>query len=110
MINLALKPTEQTGKGLVLTKAVLNAAERLGLTARALSRVIGVSEPTISRMKKGDFVLGEGSKPYELAVLLVRVFRSLDAISGGDERVARFWLFGPNTALGALPPKGLSQL
>ena len=103
MINPVLKPTEQTGKGLVLTKAVLNAAERLGLTARALSRVIGVSEPTISRMKKRDFVLGEGSKPYELAVLLVRVFRSLDAITGGDERVARVWLLGPNTALGGTP-------
>lgn len=87
----------------MLTKAVLNAAERLGLTARALSRVIGVSEPTISRMKKMDFVLGEGSKPYELAVLLVRVFRSLDAITGGDEWVARVWLLGSNTALGGTP-------
>ena len=103
MINLAHKPTEQTDRGLVLTKAVLRVAERLGLTARVLARVIGVSEPTVSRMKKGDVLLEDGSKPYELAVLLIRVFRSLDAITGGDERVARAWLVGPNTALGGTP-------
>ncbi|MDZ4095945.1 MAG: MbcA/ParS/Xre antitoxin family protein [Paracoccaceae bacterium] len=103
MIHLAPNHHEHLGKGLVLTKAVLRAADRLGLTARVLSRVIGVSEPTVSRMKKGDFLLEERTKPYELAVLLVRVFRSLDAITGGDERVARAWLSGPNTALGGTP-------
>jgi hypothetical protein len=103
MVRLAPNLSEHTGKGPVLTKAALRAAERLGLTARVLSRVIGVSEPTVSRMRKGDFLLEEGSKPYELAVLLVRVFRSLDAITGGDERVSRAWLAAPNTALGSTP-------
>lgn len=103
MIHLAPNLSENTGKGIVLTKAVLSAADRLGLTARALARVIGVSEPTVSRMKKGEFLLDEATKPYELAVLLVRVFRSLDAITGGDERVGRAWMAGPNTALGGSP-------
>jgi len=103
MTALAPKPADHPARGPVLTKAVLGAADRLGLTARVLSRVIGVSEPTVSRMKKGAFLLDEGSKPYELAVLLVRVFRSLDAITGGDERIARAWMAGANTALGAIP-------
>ncbi len=93
----------EPARGMVVTKAVLRAAERLGLTARTLARVIGVSEPTVSRMKRGDFVLEDGSKPFELAVLLVRVFRSLDAIAGGDETVVRAWMGSPNAALG-LPP------
>lgn len=103
MINLAYHVTEQPKAGPVLTKAVLNAADRMGLSARVLARVIGLSEPTVSRMKKGDFRLDEGSKPFELAVLLVRVFRSLDAITGGDAAVTRAWLTGPNTALGGNP-------
>jgi hypothetical protein len=91
------------GRGAVLSKAALAAADRLGLTARALARIIGVSEPTISRMKRGDLGLEEGTKPYELAALLVRAFRSLDAVTGGDERVARAWMQAENLALGGVP-------
>lgn len=87
----------------VVTKAALRAAERLGLSARVLARVVGVSEPSVSRMKRGDFALDAGSKPYELATLFLRVFRSLDAITGGDESVARLWMGAENTALGGRP-------
>ena len=90
-------------RGPVVTKAVVNAAEHLGLNSRSLAKVIGVSEPTISRMKSGTYALDEGSKPYELAVLLVRVFRSLDAISGGDPATVRGWMTSRNMALGDTP-------
>lgn len=87
----------------VVTKAVIAAADRLGLSARQLSAVIGVSEATLSRMKRLDFRLERGTKPFELSLLFIRLFRSLDAITGGDEAVARAWLKGDNTALGAAP-------
>ena len=90
-------------RGPVLTRAVLGAASRLGLSARQLSRVIGVSEPTVSRMKKGSYALEDGSKPFELAALLVRVYRSLDAITGGDETVSKGWMKAENTALDGVP-------
>ncbi|WP_312417167.1 MbcA/ParS/Xre antitoxin family protein [Shinella sp.] len=95
------KPALQANaEGVVLTKAAVNAAERLGLTARILSAVIGVSEATVSRQ---DVLLERGTKPFELAVLLVRLFRSLDAITGGDEGVARAWMSAENTVLQARP-------
>ena len=98
------KPIPQAGaEGVVITKAAVNAAERLGLTARILSSVIGVSEATVSRLKRQDTLLERGTKPFELAVLLVRLFRSLDAIAGGDEGVAKAWMTAENTALGARP-------
>ncbi|MFA7413872.1 MAG: MbcA/ParS/Xre antitoxin family protein [Rhizobium sp.] len=87
----------------VVTKAVVNAAERLGLSARALASVLGVSEASVSRMKRLDFTLERGTKPFELALLFIRVFRSLDAIAGGDEAVARAWLRNVNTSLGGVP-------
>jgi hypothetical protein len=87
----------------VLTKAVLRASNRLGFSARVLSAVIGLSEATISRMKRGDYVLEENSKAFELSALLVRVFRSLDAITGGDDAVSRSWMKNPNTVLGGPP-------
>jgi hypothetical protein len=88
---------------LVLTKAVLRASDRLGLNARVLSDVIGLSEATISRMKRGDYMLEESSKAFELSALLVRVFRSLDAITGGDDAVSRAWMKNPNGVLGGAP-------
>jgi DNA-binding XRE family transcriptional regulator len=99
------QPTERPGakEAAVITKAAVNAADRLGLSARTLAAVIGVSEATVSRMKRQDLNLERGSKSFELAILLVRLFRSLDAIVGGDEAVARQWLRNRNLALGAAP-------
>jgi hypothetical protein len=54
-------------------------------------------------MGSGDYVLARGEKPFELAVLLVRLFRSVDAIVGGDEATAQSWLRSENTALGGAP-------
>ncbi len=95
--------TVRAEEGAVVTRATLRAAARLGLKARKLAQVIGVSEPTVSRLKSGSVVLERGSKSFELAILFVRLFRSLDAVTGGDETVARAWLVNPNTALGGAP-------
>jgi transcriptional regulator with XRE-family HTH domain len=96
--------------GAVLTKAVLRAADRLGLSGRLVADIVGVSEATVSRWKRGESLLEPGSKPFELAALLVRTFRSLDAITGGDEAVARRWLAAPNTALAARPVERMTQV
>jgi Protein of unknown function (DUF2384) len=87
----------------VLTEAVIRAADQLGVSARSLSAVLGVSEATVSRMRRRDFALERGTKPFELGVLFVRLFRSLDAIVGGDETVARTWIKNQNLALEARP-------
>lgn len=90
-------------RGTILTKAVLRAAERLGISGRRLAEIVGVSEATVSRWKRNEAALEPGSKAFQLAALFVRIFRSLDAITGGDEAVARLWLTAPNTALAARP-------
>jgi Antitoxin Xre/MbcA/ParS C-terminal toxin-binding domain/Antitoxin Xre-like helix-turn-helix domain len=86
-----------------LSKATVRAAQKLGLKNRTLAAIVGLSEPTISRMSKNEFVLSRGDKPFELSVLFVRLYRSLDAIVGGDEKVARAWLNNQNSALRDAP-------
>ena len=86
----------------VVAKAALSAAERLGLTNRQLAAIIGSSEASVSRMRHGRGV-GPASKEGELALLLVRLFRSLDALVGGDEAHARAWLHAENDHLGGVP-------
>src|SRR5712691_829089 len=95
--------TNQNSEELVISRAVLHAGSRLGLTNKIIARVVGVSATSISRMSRGRYRLVRGGKPFELAALLIRLFRSLDAIVGGDEGTARSWLRSDNTVLGAAP-------
>jgi hypothetical protein len=87
----------------VATKAVLRAAARLGISNKALGRIIGLSEATVSRMGAGTYALTPGTKAFELSVLFVRLFRALDTIAGGDEAVASAWLKNGNAGLGGTP-------
>ena len=94
----------------VLTKAVIGAADQLGVSARSLSAILGVSEATVSRMRRSDFLLERGSKPFELGVLFVRLFRSLDAIVGGDQSVAKAWIRNANVALDGRPLEKIATI
>ncbi|HSQ63518.1 MAG TPA: antitoxin Xre-like helix-turn-helix domain-containing protein [Polyangiaceae bacterium] len=86
----------------VVTKATRRAAAALGLSQKELARVIGVSEATVSRWSSGK-LLDAQSKEGELALLLVRVFRSLDALVGGSDAKARAWFGAHNVHLGGVP-------
>ncbi len=92
-------PAEAEGR--VLAKAAFRAAAALGLKQAELARIIGVSEATASRMRDGGFALA--GKPFELAACLIRVYRSLDAITGGDAASMRGWMAAANRDLGAIP-------
>jgi transcriptional regulator with XRE-family HTH domain len=100
--TLATHP-DPRADGALVTKAVLRAAGRLELSNKELARILGLSESTLSRMAAGSYVLAPEQKPYELALLLVRLYRSLDSIVGGDAAAARAWLRAENRALGAVP-------
>ena len=58
-------------------KAALRAASQLGMTNKAFANVVGLSEATISRMRSKEYELHPDQKSYELAVLFVRLYRSL---------------------------------
>src|SRR4051812_46022707 len=83
LMKPALQP--HADPGVVLAKAVMRASALLGLSGAALARVIGVSEPTVSRILRGERPLPPTTKEGELAALLVRVYRSLDALVGNDD-------------------------
>jgi transcriptional regulator with XRE-family HTH domain len=86
----------------VLTRAVLAAAGQLGVRPRQLAAVLGVSEATVSRLPRGRG-LAPASKEGELALLFVRLYRSLDALVGGDDDKARAWLHANNDHLRGIP-------
>ena len=87
----------------VLSEAVAHIAELWRWSNARLGAVIGLSGPTVSRLRAGQYRLEPGSKPFELAQHLLRLFRSLDAWLGGDDASARSWLATPNLDLGGAP-------
>ena len=93
--------SQTNAPGRVAAKAVFRAAHELDLTQRELARAIGVSEATVTRMKDGGYELD--GKPLELALCLIRVFRSLDAIAGGEAGTTKGWMRHPNAVLGGVP-------
>ena len=87
----------------VLSKAVVRAARLLACTQRDVAAVLGISEATASRLFAGKYLLSaDRAKEWELALLFVRLFRSLDAL-WGHEATARQWLASPNLALDGRP-------
>lgn len=101
----ALAPQPAT----VLTRATLRAAQHLGLSQKHLAQVIGVSPASLSRLGKTRWIDPEG-KEAELALLFLRLYRSLDSIVGGDAEAARAWLHGPNDHLGGVPSELIGQV
>ena len=108
-------PVEEVDRSQVLGKATGRAAEGLGLNGRLLALTLGVSEPTVSRILRGERGIDPQSKPGQLSLMLVRVFRSLDALVGSDATHRVAWMGAHNSALNGVPsalilsPEGLAR-
>lgn len=98
-----------TAASAVLTKATLRSASLLGLSNSALAKAVGLSEASISRMTNGAKAFEVGSKPAELAALVIRVYRSLDALVGNSEAHRRLWMTSYNRALNATPKDAIQS-
>ncbi|HEY4956019.1 MAG TPA: antitoxin Xre/MbcA/ParS toxin-binding domain-containing protein [Gemmatimonadaceae bacterium] len=97
-----LHPPSKPEPAPILAKAAVNAAARLGLRNKQLAEIIGTSEASVSRLRSGRGLDPE-RKEGELALLFLRLYRSLDALVGGDDAKARDWLHAANDHIGGTP-------
>ncbi len=96
-------PRTSPDPAVVLTKATIRAAEQLGLSNAELAVIIGISGPTVSRLKSNGRTIRPESKEGELALMLIRLFRSLDPLIGGDHLKRKSWMGSYNKALLGIP-------
>jgi hypothetical protein len=87
----------------VLAKALVRAAQALALSQVEVAAILGSSPASVSRTFAGERSLDPGSAEGRHALLLLRVFRSLDTLVGGDAQKARLWLRALNRHLGRAP-------
>ncbi|MBX5463780.1 MAG: DUF2384 domain-containing protein [Steroidobacteraceae bacterium] len=91
-----------------LSKAVVRAAALLGVRQSQLANILGISTASASRLVAGEYRIQPNRKEWELALLFVRLFRSLDALLGHGAQ-AHTWLNSRNLALGGTPAELLAS-
>lgn len=87
----------------IVTNGIMRASFELGLKGIQVAQILGISPSTISRMRAGTYQLAEGTKPYELAMLLLRVHHNLKNVMGGNVDALRNWMATTNKELGDIP-------
>ena len=90
--DTAARPNE------VLSRALVKAGRELGLTQADLGAVIGRDRTALSRS-----AVEPESKSGELALLLIRAYRALFVLVGGDPRQMKHWMHTRNRHLGGIP-------
>ena len=90
--------TSRIDPGQTLTKAFLNAGKDLGLNRAALGQVIGKDRSTLTRGQ-----IDPDSKAGELALMLVRCYRALFVLVGGEPEQMRHWMHASNHNTGGVP-------
>ncbi|MCB1759418.1 MAG: DUF2384 domain-containing protein [Gammaproteobacteria bacterium] len=96
MANTATALTES--KAVVLGEAVLNAGARLGLSPHEVGRIIGRNRTTIVRNG-----IDPATPNGQLAMLLVRIYRSLFVLVGGQDEEMRHWMHTRISTLQGIP-------
>jgi hypothetical protein len=93
----------------VLANALLKLKDLLQLSSDDLGKIIGVHRNTITRLlKKGE--IDSLSKEGELSLLLIRVYRSLYALNGGDMQAIRHWLNTYNRHIQDIPIEAIQSV
>lgn len=94
----------------VLTTALLRAAQRLHLSRQELSAIIGPSEASLSRLFSKAALLDPASKEGQLAILLIRLYKNLDVLFGGNSAQCELWLRSDNEHLDQHPIKLIQSI
>jgi predicted transcriptional regulator len=98
MMNIKSKPKDSH----VLAVALDNLKDLLNISSEDLGQIIGVHRNTITRLlKKGE--IDPKSKEGEFSLLLIRVYRSLFALNGGNKEAIRHWLTTNNRHVQGVP-------
>ncbi|MCB1848769.1 MAG: DUF2384 domain-containing protein [Halieaceae bacterium] len=89
----------------VLAKSAYAAGEYLGLNRTEVGEVVGRTRSSIDRNG-----IDPQTKSGQLALLMVRIYRSLYALMGGDKDNMRHFMHTPNHGTGGVPAEQLRDV
>lgn len=94
-----------SSKSRVLTRALLNAAGEMGISKARLGTIIGKDRTVFARTG-----INPDSKAGELALLLIRCYRSLYALVGGNQEQIHHWMNTENKGTRGIPAQQISRV
>lgn len=97
-MTTVLKPEQNQ----VIATALINLKELLQLSNEDICKIIGVHRNTLTRALKAQDIK-VNSKEGELSLLLIRVYRSLFALNGGNKEAMTHWLRTNNRHIQGIP-------
>ena len=104
-MNTLEKPSSKQ----VLATALNSVKAHLDLTSQDIATIIGSSETSVNRyFRQGE--IGPSPKEQELVLLLIRIYRSLFALNGGNLRAMKHWLNTDNRHLDAIPVEAMKSV
>ena len=86
----------------VLAEAILNTADLLGLSQTQLAAVMGLDLASMNQIEFSA-VLEPASPQGEAGLLLIRLYQSLSALTGGDSEWIDYFMNAFNTATNGVP-------
>ena len=87
----------------VLTHSALRAGALLWLSHAKLARALGLDQSTVSAMADGAAELQGVTPSGQRAFTMIKIYQSLTANVGGDERACKQWVCSHNTGLAGTP-------
>ena len=90
-------PKVESNPKQTLSKALLRAGKELGFSQAELGKIIGKDRTSLARG------LDPESKPGELALILIRCYRSLYVLVGGKSEDMKHWMHTRNIHIGGIP-------
>ena len=97
-------------KEAVLSKAAFNAAKHLGLNHAELAKLLRISEEAVLQCVASERFLDPSGHEGERALILVQIFRALDALVGGDASARITWMNAHNKVIYDLPRHAVQTL
>ena len=97
-------PVVEPSPRAVLSKALVNAGKALGVSQSDLGKVVGKDRTSIARG------LDPRTKSGELALLLIRCYRSLYVLVGGKSEDMKHWMHTPNRHTGGVPAEQIKTV
>lgn len=88
----------------ILAKAFFNASEQLNLSQTQLAVILGISEPAINKLRS-EYQIDPFSQQGERALSVIRLFKALYDLSGGDQEWIQQFLNTKNRVTGGIPLK-----
>lgn len=98
----------QVDRQAVLAKALLRAQDVMGVDNQQMAGILGVNRTTLTRAYR-SLSLDPEQNAGRLAALVLRVYRSVHTLMGGNSENIRHWISTPNHAFAGDTPLASMQ-